>query len=114
MLKRRESRLEAWRGSPGSITSSKAVSNEVKPVRLKKTGGNREQKPVRFCFNHNQPASAANRLHARHAPTDDGRFDRGAGLLVAPLAVNIEAGKGKFVSTAMIFAQNLDRLAGRG
>src|SRR5262249_46366198 len=78
---------------------------------------NRSEQGAETCsvLLQSQPAaSAADRLHARHAPADDGRFDRGAGLLVAPLAVNIEAGKGKFVSTAMIFAQNLDRLAGRG
>ena len=48
---------------------------------------------------------------ARQSPTDHGCFQRAAGFVVAPLAVEIVAGEWQLIGSALVLAQHLDRRA---
>jgi len=48
---------------------------------------------------------------ARQPPADHGCFQRAAGFVVAPLAVEIIAGERQLIGSALVLAQHLDRRA---
>jgi hypothetical protein len=47
------------------------------------------------------------------APTDHGRFERAAGLVVAPFPIDKAAGERQLIGAAVVLAQNLDGLIRR-
>jgi hypothetical protein len=50
---------------------------------------------------------------SRHTPSDNHRFKRAAGFMIAPLAVGIVAYEWQLICPALVFAQYLDRQAWR-
>jgi|HubBroStandDraft_6_1064221.scaffolds.fasta_scaffold390052_2 hypothetical protein len=67
--------------------------------------------PVAMLDRKSPPLSTL--LSSRQTPPDHGRFQRAAGFVIAPLAIDKITGKRKLIGSAVIFAQHLNRQARR-
>ena len=53
------------------------------------------------------------RSAAVQPPADHGRFNRAAGFVIAPFAIDVAAGERQLIGAAVVFAKHLDRLIRR-